>query len=73
MSAGTTRDYYGEPLKVPQAKAPTPEVGVKYASPGGRFFAQFAYNFTTEVENETRNAGADFFNAVNPAGVAIAM
>jgi len=28
-----------------------------------------SYNLTTKVENETRNAGLDFFNAVNPAGI----
>ena len=69
LSAGTTKDYYGNPLKVPNAKAPLPEVGFKWFSPGGRYSAQLAYNFTTEVENETQNAGSDFFNAVNPNGV----
>lgn len=69
MSAGTTKDYYGEALEVPDAKAPLPEVGFKWVSPSARYTAQFAYNFTTEVENEVQNAGTDFFNAVNPAGI----
>lgn len=69
LSAGTTKDYYGNPLKVPHAKSPLPEVGLKWASPKGRFSAQLAYDFTTEVTNETQNAGSDFFNAVNPNGV----
>jgi outer membrane receptor protein involved in Fe transport len=69
MSAGTTKDYYGNPLKVPNAKAPQPELGLKWMSAEGRFMATFAWNPTTEVENETQNAGADAFNAVNPAGI----
>lgn len=69
MSAGTTKDFYGNPLKVPKAKSPAPEVGIKYLTPDGRFSVQLAHNFTTEVENETRNAGSDAFNAVNPNGI----
>jgi outer membrane receptor protein involved in Fe transport len=69
LSAGTTKDYLGEPLKVPKAKAAQPELGLKWSSPEGRYIATFAYNPTTEVENETQNAGADFFNAVNPDGI----
>ena len=69
LSAGTTKDYLGEPLKVPNAKAAQPEIGLKWSSPEGRYIATFAYNPTTEVENETQNAGSDFFNAVNPNGI----
>lgn len=69
LSAGTTKDYYGNPLRVPQAESPLPEVGVKWLSNDGRFSAAFAYNFTTEVTDEVQNAGADFFNAVNPNGI----
>ncbi len=69
MSAGTTKDFYGNPLKVPKAQSPTPEVGVKYYTPDGKFTLQLAHNFTTQVQNETRNAGSDAFNAVNPNGI----
>lgn len=69
LSAGTTRDYYGEPLKVPQAQAPQPEIGFKWVSPDSRFIAQISYDPTTEVKNETQNAGSDYFNAVNPNGI----
>ena len=69
QSAGTTKDFYGSPLKVPKAASPAPEVGVKINTADGRYSAQLSYNFTTEVENETRNAGTDFFNAVNPNGL----
>jgi outer membrane receptor protein involved in Fe transport len=69
MSAGTTKDFYGNPLKVPKAKSPSPEIGIKYFTPDGRYTLQLAHNFSTEVENETRNAGSDAFNAVNPNGI----
>ncbi len=69
QAAGTTKDYYGNPLKVPKAESPVPELGVKVNSRDGRYSAQLSHNFSTAVENETRNAGADFFNAVNPDGI----
>lgn len=69
LSAGTTKDYYGNPLQVPKAESPVPEVGLKWQSKDNRFTAQLAYNFTTEVTNEVRNAGSDPFNAVNPNGI----
>lgn len=69
QSAGTTRDFYGAPLKVPKAVSPAPEVGLKLRSADGRYSLMLSYNLTTKVENETRNAGTDFFNAVNPNGV----
>ncbi|HEY8994634.1 MAG TPA: TonB-dependent receptor plug domain-containing protein [Lacunisphaera sp.] len=69
MAGGTTVDFYGKPLKVPEAKAPQPEIGFKWVSPESRFIAQISYNPTTEVENETQNAGTDPFNAVNPNGI----
>jgi outer membrane receptor protein involved in Fe transport len=69
LSAGTTRDFYGVPLKVPKAISPVPEIGLKLRSADERFSLLFSYNLTTKVENETRNAGTDFFNAVNPNGL----
>lgn len=69
MSAGTTKNFVGDALLVPKAKAPQPELGLKWMSPEGRYIGSIAWNPTTEVENETQNAGTDFFNAVNPAGV----
>ncbi len=69
MSAGTTKDFYGQPLAVPRARSVIPEIGLKYESPDHGFAAQLAYNPTTRVTNEARNAGGDFFNAVNPAGI----
>ncbi|HWA25014.1 MAG TPA: TonB-dependent receptor plug domain-containing protein [Lacunisphaera sp.] len=69
LSAGTTVDYYGQPLKVPEAKSPQPEIGFKWISPEQRFIAALSYNPTTEVKNETQNAGTDPFNAVNPDGI----
>ena len=69
QSAGSTRDFYGRPLSVPKVVSLAPEVGLKFSTPDDRYSAQFAYNFTTKVENEARNAGLDFFNAVNPNGI----
>jgi len=69
LSAGTTVDFYGKPLKVPEAKAPQPEIGLKWVSPESRFAAQFSVNPSTEVTNEVLNAGTDAFNAVNPNGI----
>ncbi|HEY8994569.1 MAG TPA: TonB-dependent receptor plug domain-containing protein, partial [Lacunisphaera sp.] len=66
---GTTRDYYGQSLKVPEARSPQPEIGLKWNSPDGRFIAQLSYDPATLVRNETQNAGLDYFNAVNPAGI----
>jgi outer membrane receptor protein involved in Fe transport len=69
LSAGTTKDYLGEPLKVPKAQSAQPEIGLKWQSPDARYIAQLSYNPTTEVKNETQNAGSDYFNAVNPDGI----
>lgn len=69
LSAGTTKNFLGEPLLVPKAKAPQPEVGLKWMSPSGAYMAAIAWNPSTEVENETQNAGTDYFNAVNPNGI----
>jgi outer membrane receptor protein involved in Fe transport len=69
QSAGTTRDLYGQPLKVPKAVAPTPEVGLKLRSADDRYSLLLSCNLTTQVENETRNVGTDYFNAVNPDGI----
>jgi outer membrane receptor protein involved in Fe transport len=67
MSAGTTHDFYGHALKVPTAKSPTPEVGLKYYTPTMQ--VQLAHVFSTEVTNQAINAGTDAFNAVNPNGI----
>jgi len=69
LSAGTTVDFYGKPLKVPEAQAPQPEIGLKWVSPESRFIAQLSWNPTTQVNNEVLNAGTDAFNAVNPNGI----
>jgi outer membrane receptor protein involved in Fe transport len=69
QSAGTTVDFYGNALKVPEAKSAQPEIGLKWVSPGARFIAQASYLPTTEVKNEVLNAGTDYFNAVNPNGI----
>lgn len=69
LSAGTTKDFYGNALKVPKAESPAPEIGLKYDSPEHTFQAQLSYDFTTKVQNETRNAGTDLYRAVNPAGI----
>ena len=69
LSAGTTVDFYGKPLKVPEAQAPQPEIGFKWVSPEARFIAQLSYDPTTQVNNEVLNAGTDAFNAVNPNGI----
>lgn len=69
QAAGTTRDMYGVPLRVPKAVSPAPEVGLKFKSADDRYSLLFSYNLTTKVENETRNVGLDFFNAVNPDGI----
>lgn len=69
LSAGTTVDFYGHPLKVPEAQAPQPEIGFKWVSPQARFIAQLSYDPTTQVNNEVLNAGTDAFNAVNPNGI----
>jgi outer membrane receptor protein involved in Fe transport len=69
QSAGTTKDFYGRSLRVPSATSVWPEIGLKYNAPSGRLSAQLAFNPETKVAGETRNAGADFFNAVNPAGI----
>jgi hypothetical protein len=42
---------------------------LKLKSADDRFSLLLSYNLTTKVENETRNVGLDFFNAVNPAGI----
>lgn len=68
-SAGTTKDFYGNPLKVPNAVSPAPEIGLKLQSTDERYSLLLSYNLTTKVENETQNAGLDFFNAVNPDGL----
>jgi outer membrane receptor protein involved in Fe transport len=69
QASGSTRDFYGVPLKVPKARAPAPEIGLKLRTADDRFSLLLSCNLTTEVENETRNAGLDFFNAVNPDGI----
>jgi outer membrane receptor protein involved in Fe transport len=69
LSAGTTVDFYGKPLKVPEAQAPQPEIGLKWVSADSRFIAQLSYDPTTQVNNEVLNAGTDAFNAVNPNGI----
>lgn len=69
LSAGSTRDFYGRPLSVPQAKSVLPEIGLKYTTRDGHLAAQLAYDPSTRVTNEARNAGTDFFNAVNPNGI----
>jgi outer membrane receptor protein involved in Fe transport len=69
LAAGTTRDFYGVPLKVPKAASPAPELGLKLNSADGRYSLLLSVNLTTKVTNETRNAGLDFFNAVNPNGL----
>lgn len=69
QTGGTTKNFLGEPLAVPKAQSFTPEIGLKLQTTDGKYSAQLAHNFTTEVQNETRNAGADLFNAVNPNGI----
>jgi len=69
QAAGTTRDFYGTALEVPNAESPIPELGLKLKSADDRYSLMLSYNLTTKVENETRNTGLDFFNAVNPAGI----
>ena len=69
QAAGTTKDLLGDPLKVPKAVSPTPEVGLKIHSADDRYSALISFNLTTKVENEAFNAGTDFFNAVNPDGI----
>jgi outer membrane receptor protein involved in Fe transport len=69
QAAGTTRDLYGVALRVPKAVSPAPEIGLKFKSPDDRYSVLLSYNLTTKVENETRNVGLDFFNAVNPDGI----
>jgi hypothetical protein len=69
LSAGSTKDFYGNALHVPRSKAGWPEIGLKYNSPDRVFSAQLAFDPATRVENEARNVGADFFNAVNPNGI----
>ncbi len=69
LPGGTVRDYHGQPLKVPNAKSPQPEIGLKWNLPESRLIAELFYNPTTAVKNETQNAGVDYFNAVNPAGI----
>ncbi|HWA25015.1 MAG TPA: TonB-dependent receptor plug domain-containing protein [Lacunisphaera sp.] len=69
LAAGTTRDLYGVPLRVPKAVSPAPEVGLKFKSADDRYSVLLSCNLTTKVENETRNVGLDFFNAVNPDGI----
>jgi outer membrane receptor protein involved in Fe transport len=69
QAAGTTKDFYGEPLAVPKAVSPAPEVGLKVRTPDDRFSLLLSYNLTTKVESEAHNPGLDYFNAVNPAGL----
>lgn len=69
QSAGSTKDFLGQPLRVPRAQPVFPEFGLKYSTPAHGVVAQLAYNPGTRVRGEARNAGADFFNAVNPAGI----
>lgn len=69
LAAGTTKDFYGNPLRVPHARSAWPEVGLKYDQPGRKFAAQLAFNPATRVVDEARNVGSDFFNAVNPNGI----
>jgi outer membrane receptor protein involved in Fe transport len=70
LAAGTTKDLHGNPLKVPKAHSPTPEIGLIYQTTDHRFSARFTYAFNTRVENETKNTGdRSFQNAVNPAGI----
>jgi outer membrane receptor protein involved in Fe transport len=69
LAAGTTKDFYGNNLRVPHTAAAWPEVGVKYNAPDGRFAAQFAWNPLTKVVGEAQRTGTDFFNAVNPNGI----
>ena len=69
LSAGSTKDFLGQALEVPQARSILPEIGLKWRSRDNRAAAQLAFNPATEVANEVRNAGADYFNAVNPIGI----
>lgn len=69
LAAGTTKDFYGNALKVPRATSIWPEIGLKYNDAEGRWAAQLAFNPETKVTNETRNPGTDYFNAVNPNGI----
>lgn len=69
QAAGTTKDFYGAPLKVPKAVSPAPEIGLKIRSADERYSMLLSYNLTTKVKNEAFNTGSDFFNAVNPDGL----
>jgi outer membrane receptor protein involved in Fe transport len=69
QAAGTTKDFHGNPLKVPKARSPAPEIGLKIRLRDDRLSLLLSYNLTTKVENEALNAGLDYFNAVNPDGL----
>ena len=69
QAESSTSDILGRPLKNPQAKNFTPEVGLKATLLEGRFSAQLSWNPTTKTLNENKDAGTDYKNAINPDGI----
>jgi outer membrane receptor protein involved in Fe transport len=70
QAEASTTDIYGNPLKNPRAKNPSPELGVKVTTPDGKWQAQLSWNPTTETLNENRNTGdTSFRDAINPNGI----
>ena len=69
QAEASTSDILGRPLKNPQAKNQTPELGLKATLLGGRLSAQLNYNPTTKTLNENKDAGTAFRDAINPDGL----
>jgi hypothetical protein len=69
QAEASTSDILGRPLKNPQAKSLTPELGLKVTLLDGRFTAQLSYNPTTKTLNENKDAGTAFRDAINPDGI----
>lgn len=69
LSAGSTKDPYGNPLAVPRAHTAWPEFGLKYNAPDHTWAFELSFNPATRVTNEARSIGSDYFSAINPAGI----
>jgi outer membrane receptor protein involved in Fe transport len=69
QAEASTADILGRPLKNPKAKNVSPEMGLKMSLLGDRLTVQVSYNPTTETQNENKDAGTAFRDAINPDGI----
>jgi hypothetical protein len=69
QAEASTNDILGRPLKNPEAKNMSPELGLKATLLNGRFSAQLSVNPSTKTLNENKDAGTAFRDAINPDGI----